>query len=223
MSQSEIGKDIEYFRGLEYPIHLTKRTDNGEEYWLAEILDLPGCMADGETPNDALDSLEEAKQLWIASHFEDGYEVPEPSDPFEYSGRLVLRMPKSLHRRLALEAKREGVSLNQHMISQLAARIGASESYAYALAQLVSQTQVNVTNNFVMQPPVVPQHMEPEESLRAGTSVSELGKEGDVNASLIGDRLETPFTAWLNEFRRRRQTSGARTRPITRRSRSEEV
>ena len=116
--------DIQYYKSLHYPAQLTRHVDNGEEYWLAEILDLPGCMADGATPNEAMESVEEAKELWISAHLEDGYEVPEPSDAREFSGRFVLRIPKSLHRSLALEAKREGVSLNQNIMTRLAATAG---------------------------------------------------------------------------------------------------
>ena len=37
----------------------------------------------------------------------------------KYSGRILLRMPKSLHEKLVIEAKQEGVSLNQYMLYKL--------------------------------------------------------------------------------------------------------
>lgn len=37
-----------------------------------------------------------------------------------YSGKLVLRIPRSLHKRLKREAESEGVSLNQYMLYKLA-------------------------------------------------------------------------------------------------------
>ena len=130
-------KDVEYYENVQYAVQLTRHADNGEEYWLAEILDLPGCMANGATPNEAMESVEEAKELWIAGHLEDGYEVPEPSDAREFSGKFVLRIPKSLHRSLALEARREGVSLNQNIMTRLAVHTGASESMAKIAAMMV--------------------------------------------------------------------------------------
>lgn len=36
-----------------------------------------------------------------------------------YSGRILVRIPKSLHRQLALDAKREGISLNQYALYKL--------------------------------------------------------------------------------------------------------
>ena len=110
-------KKLEYYLSLPYPVQLSHQIEDDDEYWFAEILDLPGCMADGANPNEAMENLEDAKRLWVETQIEDGYEVPEPVQPNEYSGKFLLRMPKSLHYRLAIQAKREGVSLNQHVIS----------------------------------------------------------------------------------------------------------
>ncbi len=112
-------KDLAYYLDLKYPVQLSHQREDDDEYWLAELLDLPGCMADGSSTDEALESLEEAKRLWIETQIEDGYEVPEPAQSHDYSGKFLVRMPKSLHYRLAMQAKREGVSLNQYVISQL--------------------------------------------------------------------------------------------------------
>ena len=77
-------KDLNYYLSLPYPVQLSRRLDDGEPYWFAEILNLRGCMADGQTPDEAIDNLEEAKRLWIESYLEDGYEVPEPTEPHAY-------------------------------------------------------------------------------------------------------------------------------------------
>ncbi len=115
-------KDLEYYLNLSYPVQLSHQSDGGDEYWFAEILQLPGCMSDGYNPNEALQNLEDAKRLWIETQIEDGYEVPEPDHPHDYNGKLLLSMPKPLHHRLATQAKREGVSLNQYIVSLLTRR-----------------------------------------------------------------------------------------------------
>ena len=115
-------KDLAYYLDLPYPVQLSHQTEDGDKYWLAELLDLPGCMTDGSTPDEALENLEEAKRLWIETQIEDGYEVPEPARVHDYSGKFLVRMPKALHYRLATQAKREGVSLNQYVISLLSSR-----------------------------------------------------------------------------------------------------
>lgn len=112
-------KDVEHYMSLDYPVQLLRQDEDGDVFWLAEIPDLPGCMTDGATPDEALENLEDAKRLWIETMIEDGFDIPEPTQSREYSGKLLVRMPKSLHARLALSASREGVSLNQYVVSRL--------------------------------------------------------------------------------------------------------
>ncbi|HLC25619.1 MAG TPA: toxin-antitoxin system HicB family antitoxin [bacterium] len=116
-----MSKDLGYYVKLDYPVTLKRCQENGEVYFLAEISILPGCMSHGKTPNEAMEMIEEAKETWIRSCLEDGYEVPEPRDEEEYSGRFVVRIPKSLHKNLAEMARRENVSLNQLVVSLLSA------------------------------------------------------------------------------------------------------
>lgn len=94
--------------------------------YLVEFPDLPGCMSDGETIEDAIANSEDAKRCWIATMKEAGRPIPPPSaEPAEgYSGKWQLRAPKSLHRRLAERAKREGVSLNTLAVTLLAEGLG---------------------------------------------------------------------------------------------------
>ncbi len=54
--------------------------DNG---FIAEIPELPGCMADGATYQEALSNVEVVMQEWIETANELGREIPEPK------GRLV--------------------------------------------------------------------------------------------------------------------------------------
>lgn len=44
--------------------------------------------------------------------------IPEPDD--DYSGKFVVRIPKSLHKLLVNQSKREGISLNQYVANSLA-------------------------------------------------------------------------------------------------------
>ena len=127
--------NLAYYANLEYPIELSRRDDDGDRYWIAEIPDLPGCIADGEDPGKAIESLSEAKQLWMEARLENGHPIPEPTDPRGYSGRLLLRMPKSLHRKLAAQSRREGTSLNMYVVSLLSGRAAASEVEQLAVAE----------------------------------------------------------------------------------------
>lgn len=110
----------------EYPFTLRPLSAEDGGGWLIEFPDLPGCIADGETPEEAIAAGREAKAAWIAAMREAGRDVPAPgADPTAgYSGKWLLRTPKSLHRRLAEQAARENVSLNTLAVTLLAQGIG---------------------------------------------------------------------------------------------------
>ena len=102
-----------------YPIRLTRKTEpDRETYWFVEIPDLPGCVSHGSTPEEALESIQQAKDLWIATRKEQGHRIPDPT-PEEFSGHLHLRLPRALHYRLAVQSQQQGVSLNLYMIHLL--------------------------------------------------------------------------------------------------------
>ena len=107
---------LEYYLNLQYPVTLYP---DQEGRYVAQIKDLPGCLTQGETLDETIANIQEARDLWIETAYEAGDEIPLPSTDDTYSGKLLLRMPKSLHRRLAEEADREKVSLNQYIVSVL--------------------------------------------------------------------------------------------------------
>jgi predicted RNase H-like HicB family nuclease len=47
--------------------------------WLAEVPELPGCMSDGETPQEAVENVMDAIACWIEAAEEDGRPVPQPA------------------------------------------------------------------------------------------------------------------------------------------------
>jgi antitoxin HicB len=87
-----------------------------------EIKDLPGCISQGETLEEALEMIEDAKTAWIKVNLELGNPIPLPSTEKKFSGRFVVRLPSSLHQQLAEQAERNGVSLNQMVSTLLAER-----------------------------------------------------------------------------------------------------
>ena len=58
----------------------------------------------------------DAKRAWLEAAIEDGIEIREPSGQTSYSGQFKLRLPKTLHRLLAEQARKEGISMNQYCI-----------------------------------------------------------------------------------------------------------
>lgn len=106
----------------EYEVRLFPLAEEDGGGWAADVPELPGCFTDGDTPEDALENAEQAIEEWLEIAKEDGRPVPEPKKARDYlfSGKFTLRIPKSLHRRLAEKAEANGVSLNQYVSTLLA-------------------------------------------------------------------------------------------------------
>jgi antitoxin HicB len=104
---------------LKLPYRKVIRGD-AEEGFLAEAPELPGCFTAGETEQEALEMLREAMAGWLESALVHGDPIPEPTPEPTHNGRILVRMPKTLHRRLAEQAQAEGVSLNQLAVAILA-------------------------------------------------------------------------------------------------------
>lgn len=101
----------------EYPINITPLPAEDGGGFLVTLPDLPGCVADGATPDAAIHEARDAFDAWIQAEQEDKGILPMPKT---YSGQFVQRIPKSLHQRLAKRAEAEGVSLNQLSATLLA-------------------------------------------------------------------------------------------------------
>ena len=117
-------KPLEYYLGLKYPATFEEAPEGG---YFIQIEDLPGCYAQGETVEEAKEMIEIARRMWLEVAYEDGQDIPEPRSQQEYSGKFNVRVPRGLHRKLDQMAKREGVSLNQFLVSTLSIAVGQKE------------------------------------------------------------------------------------------------
>jgi predicted RNase H-like HicB family nuclease len=90
-----------------------------------EIVEFPGCIASGDTAAETLTNLEDAAKGWLMAALENGQNIPRPVESSnDFSGKLVLRLPRSLHKKATWVAEREGVSLNQFIVASLAEAVG---------------------------------------------------------------------------------------------------
>jgi antitoxin HicB len=104
----------------EYAIMVEPLSEADGGGWLASVPALPGCMGDGETPEEALADAEAAIAEWIDAAMQAGRQVPRPSA----LGQWRQRVPRSLHEKLKIVAAREGVSLNAYVANVLAEAVG---------------------------------------------------------------------------------------------------
>lgn len=58
---------------------------NADAAFIAEVPELPGCMAHGDTQEDALASIKEAIRLWVDTAREFGNHIPEPRGRLMYA------------------------------------------------------------------------------------------------------------------------------------------
>ena len=91
---------------LPYTTIIESINDEGGFYYVGRIMEFEGCMTDGDTKEEALQNLQEAMELWIETKLGNGFEVPEPIANTDASGKFTLRLPKTLHSRLTVEAKK---------------------------------------------------------------------------------------------------------------------
>jgi antitoxin HicB len=68
-------KTLEYYLSLPYTIELTPDEDG---VWFAEIPRLPGCMTQGDNRIEAMEMIDEAKELWLETALEEDISIPEP-------------------------------------------------------------------------------------------------------------------------------------------------
>ena len=112
-------KDVNYYMNLPYNYIIQPIKDESGEYFYAKILEFDGCQSTGETFDEAYEGIREAMRGWIETKLDNGFKIPLPVGYENFSGKFVIRIPKSLHYKLSIEAEQEGVSLNQYALYKL--------------------------------------------------------------------------------------------------------
>lgn len=90
----------------------------------ASILEFPGCFAEGETPNEAIENLDRAAQSWLEVALSHGQQVREPISFDGCSGKIALRIPRGLHQQVAELAELEDCSVNQLLTAAISEYVG---------------------------------------------------------------------------------------------------
>lgn len=99
--------------------------------FVISIPDIVGFMSDGATEAEAIANGKEAFISTISAMIDMGRDIPAPSFSYddvasvEASGKFITRVPKSMHAKLTIKAKAEGVSLNSLVISYLSESLGS--------------------------------------------------------------------------------------------------
>ncbi|MCI9336718.1 MAG: toxin-antitoxin system HicB family antitoxin [Lachnospiraceae bacterium] len=111
---------VEDYMKLPYTRIVQEMNDESGHYFYGRILELDGCQSTGDTIEELYESLNEAMEGYIKVKLENNLPIPEPERVDSYSGKFNVRLPKTLHQRLVIEAQNEGVSLNTLVLYKLA-------------------------------------------------------------------------------------------------------
>jgi len=146
MNTTTLRCSLDDYLTLAYRFNVIADPDGG---YVVEYPDLPGCLTQAETLEEISPMAEEARRLWLRAAYEQGLPIPAPSYPETYSGKFNVRVPRSLHRRLAEQATEDGISLNQLIVAllseslverQAAARTDAVIGEIQSLRRVMSQS-----------------------------------------------------------------------------------
>lgn len=174
---------LDQLKSLNYPVRI--EFEPADNLYVADFLDLPGCSATGETVAEAHARAEKAKEDWLRLALEQGLPIPKPSTTEDYSGRVLLRIPTSLHAMVAERARVHGASLNQYLVHLISASTvqdevtdkleemkGRMEKLDWRLAKLT--TDLKRLSSYVSQA-----------SLRASTAVTGSIQYANVSAMTL--------------------------------------
>ena len=95
--------------------------------YLLEYPDIPGCMSDGETVEEAIANGREALRDCVAVFRESGRKVPKPGIE---AAQWRQRLPRTLYSKLTAQAQNEGVSINSFVTAIIAEAIGARQAHS---------------------------------------------------------------------------------------------
>jgi antitoxin HicB len=151
----------EVWNDLRYPVSLRQMPEDEGGYWLASIplLGEGQFIADGETPQEALDSLEERRLRFYAVVVSSGKPIPLPSDVAEtveaLSGKWLQRTSPSFHAELKEAARKNNVSLNEYC-NQCLQRGHAVQSMCSAAEHVFASVAEQMVANLALSTQQVP-------------------------------------------------------------------
>lgn len=113
-------KELAHYVSLPYTLLVHPIKDESGEYFVGCVLELDGCMSDGDTLEEAYENTQEAMEGYLEVKLAYGDPIPRPiKEKDMLNGNANIYLPETLQQRLTVEAKKEGVSLNQYILRKL--------------------------------------------------------------------------------------------------------
>ncbi len=125
--KDDIQSKVENYLDQEYAFILERHKDGEKPYYSLRVLELEGCMTTGDTIEEVARDIQDAMREWLQLNIKLGRVIPKPLKSRHCSGKVMLRMPPTLHESLMFKAAEQGVSLNQYLIASLSRNLGYEE------------------------------------------------------------------------------------------------
>ena len=90
-----------------------------DESFVGKVAEFPSLSVIEDTPQEALAGIIDAVRFILADMAADGEVPPAPLSMASYSGKISLRMTPELHRRVAIAAAEQNVSINRYINARL--------------------------------------------------------------------------------------------------------
>lgn len=174
-----MNKNIEYYLDKFYRIEIREIPEEEGGGFVASLPQFghSGIIADGDTPEEAVKELEIVKELRFRYYLDEGLDIPLPeeeSSSDDFSGKFITRVPSFLHRELANEAKKSGVSVNLLVNNLLSAGLERERTFSYieevkqaveSLKENICDLKYNIESNSYFKFPLLSEYAadEPDE------------------------------------------------------------
>ena len=119
------GLSLDELTALPYARVLTPSEVGG---YVASILELPGCFSEGETAQEAIENIEDAMRVCLEGALESSAPIPEPFETSGFSGKILLKLSRGLHKDVARRAKIDDVSVTRWIVGAISEKLGAAKA-----------------------------------------------------------------------------------------------
>lgn len=110
---------------LKLPYGVSVEWDEEDEIFVARVSEIPECSGHGTSRVEAIEMAFDNFGDWIEDALQSNQRIPEPAPLADLpSGKWVQRVPRSVHAELVVLALKDGVSLNQLVVSILSRELG---------------------------------------------------------------------------------------------------
>jgi len=106
-------KSLKYYLDLKWSYTIEQESDQGKDYYIIRVNELPGVCTDSETIEEGLKEIKEAIRAAIKLYIKNGEKVPVPIKKEDYKGNIAYRTTSERHYSIARAAKEMHKSISK--------------------------------------------------------------------------------------------------------------